>query len=83
MKQKDIALVLIIVAFSGVVSFFVSGKLFVTPANRQQKVEVVDMIDSSFEEPSTKYFNQDSVNPAQLVQIGNNDNQNPFNKPKN
>ena len=82
MKQKDYALVLVIIFFSGIISFFISGKIFVTPSNRQQKVQTVDVIDSSFQKPSEKYFNKDSVDPAQLVQIGDNNNQNPFNSKK-
>lgn len=82
MKQKDIALIIVIVFFSGIVSFLISGKIFVTPDNRQQKVQTVDVIDSSFQKPSEKYFNSTSIDPAQLVQIGDNNNQNPFNTPK-
>lgn len=82
MKQKDIALILAIIFFSGIISFFISGKIFVTPSNRQQKVQTIDVIDSSFQVPSSKYFNKDSIDPAQLVQIGDNNNQNPFNNPK-
>jgi hypothetical protein len=82
MKQKDYALIIIIVFISGLLSFFISGKIFVTPGNRQQKVQTIDIIDSNFEKPSEKYFNKDSIDPAQLVQIGANDNQNPFNTPK-
>lgn len=80
MKQKDIALIIVIIFFSGIISFFISGKIFVTPSNRQQAVQTVDVIDSNFPTPSTKYFNKDSIDHAQLVQIGNNNNQNPFNK---
>jgi hypothetical protein len=79
MKQKDIALIVVIVFVSGIVSFFVSNKIFVTPKNRQQKVEVVDVISSEFQTPSTKYFNSTSVDPSELVQIGSNNNQNLFN----
>lgn len=79
MKQKDIALIIIIAAFSGIISFVVSGKVFVTPTNRQQKVEVVDVLKSDFTQPSKKYFNSTSIDPTQLVQIGDNNNQNPFN----
>lgn len=79
MKQKDIALIIVIVAFSGIISLLISGKIFVTPSNRQQQVQTVDIIDSNFEKPSDKYFNKDSIDPAQLVQIGDNNNQNPFN----
>lgn len=79
MKQKDVALIIVISIISVVASFIISNKIFVTPTNRQQKVEVVDVIDSSFQTPSTKYFNAQSFDPTQLVQIQNNNNQNPFN----
>jgi hypothetical protein len=82
MKQKDYALILVIVFMSAIVSFIISGKIFVTPSNRQQKVPTIEAIDSSFEKPSEKYFNDQSIDPAQLVQIGNNNNQNPFNTSK-
>lgn len=79
MKQKDIALILVIAIVSGFVSFFASGKIFVTPENRQQQVEKVDAISSEFTLPSSKYFNNQSVNPAQTIEVGENNNQNPFN----
>jgi hypothetical protein len=82
MKEKDIALIIVVIFFSGVLSFFISGKIFVTSSNRQQQVQTVDAIDSNFQKPSEKYFNKDSIDPAQLVQIGDNNNQNPFNKTK-
>jgi hypothetical protein len=78
MKQKDIALIIVIAAVSAVVSFVVSNKLFVTPANRQQSVEIVDVINPTFQTPSTKYFNSTSIDPAQNSQIGSNNNQTPF-----
>ena len=78
MKQKDIATLVLIAGISAVISFLISGKIFVTPANRQQQVEVVDVIDGNFQAPSSKYFNSDSIDPAQLVKIGSNNNQNPF-----
>lgn len=78
MKQKDIALIIIIAAISGFASFFVSRMIFATPQNRQQQAEVVDVITSQFNKPSDKYFNKDSINPAQLVEVGDNNNPNPF-----
>jgi hypothetical protein len=79
MKQKDIALIIVIAAISGIISLIVSGKVFVTPANRQQKVEVVDKITTDFTTPDKKYFNAQSIDPAQAIQLSNGDNQNPFN----
>lgn len=78
MKQKDIALIAVIAIVSAAISFFVSNKIFVTPANRQQKVEVVDALTPNFQVPDKKYFNSGSIDPAQNAQIGVSNNQNPF-----
>jgi hypothetical protein len=78
MKQKDIALIIVIVFLSGVISFVLSGMLFGKPADRQQTAEVVDVITSDFSLPSDKYFNANSINPTQLIEIGNTNNPNPF-----
>lgn len=78
MKQNDIAMLIVIAAVSGVISFFVSTKVFVSPNNRQQAVEVVDPIDASFNNPDKKYFNDASLNPTQQSKLGGDGNQNPF-----
>jgi hypothetical protein len=77
-KQKDIALIIVIAFVSAVVSFLVSNKLFVTPNNRQQQVEQVDAINAAFQTPDKKYFNTNSIDPAQASQLGTDSNQNPF-----
>ena len=79
MKQKDIALIIIIAFVSAIVSFFVSKTIFASPSSRSQQVEVVQPIDTAFPSPDSKYFNSNSVDPTQLIQIGNNNNTNPFN----
>lgn len=79
MKQKDIALIIVIAAVSAGASFFVSRLLFATPENRQQKVEVVDAITTEFPIPNKKYFNDESINAAKLIQVTDNNNPNPFN----
>jgi hypothetical protein len=78
MKQKDVALIAVVAIISAVISFVVSNKVFVTSANRQQQVEVVDPINDSFLIPSTKYFNSNSIDPTQVSNIGSANNQNPF-----
>jgi hypothetical protein len=55
MKQKDLGIIIAVAILSAIVSFLLSNKLFVTPENRQQKVEVVDAIVSEFDQPSTKF----------------------------
>jgi len=79
MKQKDIALIIVVTFLSGIISLFASNALFASPKNRQQKVEVVEAISASFPTPSTKYFNSESINPTELIQIGTSQNPNPFN----
>ena len=78
MKQKDIALIIAIAAVAGIASFVVSGFLFVTPANRQQQVEVAPSISTTFTLPSTTYFNRSAIDPTQTIQIGGSNNPAPF-----
>ena len=79
MKQKDIAVIIAIAFFSGIFSFIISNKLFVTPEKRQQKVEVIDKITTEFNEPDKRFFNPESINPTTNSQLGDNANQDPFN----
>lgn len=78
MKQKDIILIIVIVFISGVVSFLVANWTFGSQQNRQQSAEVVDTITAEFRELDKRYFNENSVDPTQIIQIDNNNNQNPF-----
>lgn len=78
MKQKDVVLILVLVFISGVLSFIVSGMIFGKPSAKSQQAEVVDVITSDFALPSSKYFNANSIDPTQLIQIGNTNNPNPF-----
>ena len=78
MKQKDIALIIVIVVISVVVSLLVSKNIFVTPKNRQQQVEVVQPISTSLSTPDSKYFNPDALDPTKLITIGQNANPDPF-----
>lgn len=79
MKQKDLALVLVVVFVSIVVALVLSRMVFTSSKNRQQKAEVVDVISPEFSLPPTKYFNTKAVNPTQQIQIGDSNNPNPFN----
>jgi len=78
MKQKDIAMIIIVVFVSGVISFFISG-LVIGPSSNLQKGVAVDKISPVFSPPDTKYFNTSSIDPTQLIHIGTGSNQNPFN----
>lgn len=78
MKQKDIAMIIVVVFVSGIISFVVSGKLFVA-SNGHQKVKTVDKISSEFATPDSHYFTKNSIDPTQLIHIGTGSNPNPFN----
>jgi hypothetical protein len=81
MKQKDIALFVVVAIVSGVLSVLLSGILITPKKDKVQKAEIVDPISAEFNTPpqDSKYFNKDSVNPTKLIQIGDNTNQVPFN----
>lgn len=82
MKQKDIALLILVVAASAIISYFVANKLFPPPQNRQQEVDVVQPITSDFPSPDKRYFNPQAFDPTQTITIGQNANPNPFNSPQ-
>ena len=78
MKQKDLGLIIVVVFVSAVIALVLSRWLFASPKNRAQTAEKVDVITAEFTEPSRKYFNTESFNPTQQIQIGANSNPNPF-----
>ena len=78
MKQKDLALIAVIVFISAIVSFLLSNKVFATPQNRAQQVEVVETISASFSEPDKRYFNGQAFDPTRIITIGQDANPQPF-----
>lgn len=78
MKQKDIALIIIVVAFSAILSYFISNAIFVSPKDRQQQVEVVAPITAEFPKPDERFFNDKAFDPTQTITIGENANSDPF-----
>lgn len=73
MKQKDIALILVIVFFSGIASFFLANK-FISPPEHKQKAAKVEAITDEFKQPDPKYFNDKSINPTKTITIGDGSN---------
>jgi hypothetical protein len=78
MKQKDIIIIIIAVFISGLLSMFISNKLFSIPKDQQAEVEVVAPINAEFQQPDPRYFNKDSINPTQPIKIGEGNNSQPF-----
>lgn len=76
--KKDAFTIFIVAVISAVLSIIVSGLFISTSKDRSQKVEVADPIVTTFDEPSKDYFNSNSINPSQTIQIGTDPNSNPF-----
>lgn len=81
MKQKDIAVIILAVGLSGIISFFLSQQLFASPDDLKTKVEVVEPISDDFPELDKRYYNSKSINPTQEIVIGDEKNQKPFQSP--
>ncbi len=80
MKQKDLALIIVVVFLSGVLSLTLTKYLFASPKDRQEKVEVVQPISADFKSPPEQYFNTNSIDPTQIITIGGSNNNQPFHK---
>lgn len=78
MKQKDILTLVAVAIFSGVLSLVLTKFVVNTPEKRSQEVETINAITADFPKPDSKYFNTQSVDPAQPVEIGTSTNPNPF-----
>lgn len=78
MKKKDMSVILAVAMGSAVFSFVVSGLLFSSKKDRSQTVEVVEQISTEFKTPDPTYFNRDSKNPSRNIEIGTDQNSNPF-----
>jgi hypothetical protein len=78
MKQKDIALVVVIGLIGAIISLLVSNMLFSAPSKRQTSIEVVQTFTADFPTPDKRYFNSDAVNPTKIISIDKNVNQAPF-----
>ncbi len=85
MKQKDIAVLITIVFVAAVISIIVSGKTFNSPSHKL-KVPEVQAINSSFpdiknDSQYNSFFNDQAIDPTQLIKIGTSQNNTPFNTP--
>lgn len=82
MKQKDMMVIVLAIFISGIFSFIVASMLIFGPKTRNATVEKVNPITAEFTLPSEAYFNANAVNPTKLIEIGGNDNPQPFDDAK-
>ena len=78
MKKNDIALIILIVSISLVVSYFAVKAFVGEPKKDTVSAEVVEPISANLVQPSNKIFNSNAINPTVVIQIGNPSNQQPF-----
>lgn len=78
MKQNDIIAIVVAVVIGLIISIFASKIFFSTPSNLSQQVEVVPTITTNFPAPSSEYFNNQSIDPTQIINIAPNNNQTVF-----
>lgn len=78
MKQKDIAVIVASGILAAIFSLILVQIVFVPKDTKELKTEVVDPISAEFPQPDKAVFNQNAINPTQLIQIGDGTNPNPF-----
>jgi hypothetical protein len=78
MKSKDILTIVVVAIVSAVFSIVLSNVLINSESNKNQTAEVIPVISSDFERPPEEYFNTESINPTQTIQIGEENTEQPF-----
>lgn len=83
MKQKDLLVIGMVAVVAAIFSFALSGAIFGTSKKNLIKVPVVQPISSEFPSPQTdanykKFYNNQALDPTQLIQIGGTGNTTPF-----
>lgn len=71
MKKSDIAMIILIASISVLVAYFVAKSLIGDVQDQSVKVKVADEIKSTIEQPDSKIFNSNAINPTVEVIIGN------------
>lgn len=78
MKSQDIAVLILVVSISLVVSYFAGTALFASDEDRSAEVVRVIEIDEEFPQPSENIFNEDAINLVETITIGDSESEKPF-----
>jgi hypothetical protein len=83
MKRQNLIIIITTAFITAIFSIVISGAIFGTPQKNPIKIPVVEKISSNFPSPQTddnykKFFNEQALNPTQLIQIGGSNNTTPF-----
>lgn len=75
MKKTDIAMIVLIAGISMLVTFLVADNISILKvSDKGTKVDTVEKIDGNLDEPSTKMFNSEAINPTVETVIGQSSN---------
>ncbi|MCL5113115.1 MAG: hypothetical protein M1554_01385 [Patescibacteria group bacterium] len=84
MKQNDILSIIVTAIVAIVASIILSNYLFSSnPSTLNEPVYQIPTINDRFPIPSKKYFNAQSIDPTQIINIGPGNNTNIFNNSGN
>lgn len=78
MKKNDLGIMIAVAVFAVIFSLVLSTLLFTPKSTKGLKAQKIDKIQSAFQKPDKRYFNGESINPTQLIQIGDSPNAQPF-----
>ena len=78
MKQKDIAMLILVVSISLIAAYLIGNTVFNKESNRTATIEVVKPISPEFPTPDPAVFNERSLNPVETVEIEESDTEQPF-----
>lgn len=68
MKQNDIAALIIIVVFTGVIAYFAANAVIGTPQNDPVEIEQVVPINDTFPAPDSRVFNDQAIDPTVKIE---------------
>ncbi len=69
MKKTDMALIVLIIGISAGVAYVIGNSIFGGMIEQGQKVQTVDPINSTVQDPSEAIFNDNAINPSVQVQV--------------
>lgn len=78
MKKSDIALLILVVSVSVVISYFVGQAVLGGSVAKPVEVETAEPISADIVEPSPDIFSSNAINPTVQIKIGETTNQQPF-----
>ena len=83
MKRKDMFWIALVVVIASMISYSMANKVFNNEEKRTLKAAVVRPIEGELPtvkgDSSYSFFNEQALNPTQLITIGPNQNNAPFN----